>query len=146
MSYNWEREVRQSVERQNKNLQELLGMMKENPELPVLPMVDSEIVADDGYNWWTAAWGYPHIGRICIANERVVEYEQDDVWSAFEDCGFDYDECGITEEMDDNEAEQVAREYLAGLDWLDAILVSITTPDDTLPDNTEKVRQAMKEE
>lgn len=32
---------------QKERLDELFKLIKENPDLPILPMVDSEIVADD---------------------------------------------------------------------------------------------------
>lgn len=146
MTRHEETALRQSIERQNKNLQELLGMMQEHPELPVIPMVDSEIVCDDGYSWWSAAWGYAHRAKICVAQEHIVEYDESDLWDTFESVGFDYDDCGITDEMDDAAAEQRAKELLAELEWLDCILVNITLPDDTMPDNTDRVRDMQVEE
>ena len=37
---------------EKENREKLFQLMRENPELPVVAMVDSEIVADDGYNRW----------------------------------------------------------------------------------------------
>lgn len=31
---------------------ELLSLVEENPDLNIMCMVDSDIVADDGYAWW----------------------------------------------------------------------------------------------
>ena len=43
-------------DRERENREELFRLIKENPELPIVPMVDAEIVADDcGY--WIGAWG-----------------------------------------------------------------------------------------
>lgn len=39
-------------EKEKENREKLFRLMRENPELPVVAMVDSEIVADDGYNRW----------------------------------------------------------------------------------------------
>ena len=44
-------------EKQKERLEELFRLIKENPDLPILPMVDSEIVAACGYATWTGSWG-----------------------------------------------------------------------------------------
>lgn len=38
----------------DKNIADLLELIKAHPELPIVPMVDSEIVCDEGY---AAGWG-----------------------------------------------------------------------------------------
>lgn len=38
-------------------LAELMKLAQENPELPIVPIVDSEIVEDDGYARWLGSWG-----------------------------------------------------------------------------------------
>lgn len=55
---------------------EFIELVKANPDLPIIPMVDAEIVGDD-YGWWLGEWGYSEVteyynGREKIA-ERVVE-------------------------------------------------------------------------
>ena len=32
--------------------EELLKLIKENPDLPVVPMVNDEVVGDDSYRYW----------------------------------------------------------------------------------------------
>ena len=44
-------------EEEKRNREELFRLMKEHPDLPVVPMVDSEIVADDCYTYWMGSWG-----------------------------------------------------------------------------------------
>lgn len=41
----------------DKYISDLLELIKAHPELPIVPMVDSEIVCDDGYARWKGAWG-----------------------------------------------------------------------------------------
>ena len=50
-------------EKQKERLEELFRLSKENPDLPILPMVESESVADDGYAQWTGSWGSEHIEK-----------------------------------------------------------------------------------
>ena len=42
---------------QKERLDVLFKLIKENPDLPILPMVDSEIVADDFCARWTGSRG-----------------------------------------------------------------------------------------
>ena len=41
-------------EQMTKETEQLLQLIKENPELPVVPMVDGEVVGDDSYR--NSAW------------------------------------------------------------------------------------------
>lgn len=43
--------------------EELLKLIKENPDLPIVPMVDSEVVQDD-FGYWLGAWGASRSHRI----------------------------------------------------------------------------------
>lgn len=56
---------------EKENREKLFQLMQENPELPVVAMVDSEIVADDGYNRWLGAWGCSYIGEYLIGEEHL---------------------------------------------------------------------------
>ena len=45
------------TEKQKENLEKLFLLIKENHELPIVAMVDSEIVADDCCCRWMGSWG-----------------------------------------------------------------------------------------
>ena len=98
-------------EKERKNREELFRVMQENPDLPVIVMVDSEIVADDGYNRWLGAWGHCEIGEYFVGEERIHFRESDN-----------FDEI---EAMSDEEAEGVYN----SLPWIRAIIVNIDLPD-----------------
>ena len=40
--------AKEQIEKQTENLKELFELIKKRPDLPIVAMVDSEIVADDG--------------------------------------------------------------------------------------------------
>lgn len=63
---------------EKENREKLFQLMRENPELPVVAMVDSEIVADDGYNRWLGVWGCSYIGEYLVGEEQVHFREDDD--------------------------------------------------------------------
>ena len=45
----------------------LLGLVREHPDLPIVPMVDSEIVGSDGYDWWVGSITDAKIGKYAIS-------------------------------------------------------------------------------
>lgn len=109
---------------QKERLAELFRLIKENPELPILPMVDSEIVADDYCTRWTGSWGSAEITEYYITEERVHFKDVDD-WGEISDVlssEFGYD---VYETMSDN----TAKEVYENLPWIKAIAVNIDLPE-----------------
>lgn len=49
---------------------ELLKLVQENPTLPVVPLVDSEIVFDDGYCRWLGQFGDGYSGEYTAYKDR----------------------------------------------------------------------------
>lgn len=112
-------------DRERKNREELFRLMQENPELPVVAMVDSEIVQDDGYSRWMGAWGSSSIEEYFIGEERIYFREEDD-FDEVEDTLTDGQVC-----YDDFEAmsdEEAVGAYNS-LPWIKAIVVNIDLPD-----------------
>lgn len=105
-----------------KNREELFKLMQDNPKLPIVPMVDSEIVADDGYNRWRGAWGGSNIGEYLIGEECIYFREDDDPYEVDKVLTEKCDE--YNEDMTDEEA---AKAY-AELPWIKAIIVNIDLP------------------
>lgn len=52
------------TEKERKNHDDLFKLMQENPDLPVVPMVDADIVAGDDYGRWMGSWGERERRRI----------------------------------------------------------------------------------
>lgn len=120
------RYINNAINGTQKKLSDLFVLIKSNPELPVIPCVDSEIVGCDGYNSWLGSWGNAHISTFLSTEEYGMLYK-DDITDIFEKF-FNYEECGITTVMTDCEAEKIMREYVDGLPWQTAILVNIDLP------------------
>jgi hypothetical protein len=104
------------------NLQKLLDLVKENPDLPIVPMVYSEIVADDGYSYWTASFGECKVTKIYYSDERV--YFEDDT----EDLVSEYMDCNYDSHLSDEELEKEAEQAVAEYDWKKVIVVYIELP------------------
>lgn len=53
------------------NLQELIRLVQENPELPVICEVDGEICCGDEYAWYLGEFGRCFVGEYAVYNDRV---------------------------------------------------------------------------
>lgn len=56
----------------NDNIKVLLDLIKENPELPIICMVESDIIGDD-YGRWMAQIGWSEVGEFASYNERFYD-------------------------------------------------------------------------
>lgn len=111
--------------RERENRDELFRLMKENPELPVVPFVDGEIALEDtGY--WLGAWGRADVDEYVIAEraERFLFRSDDDVFDALEA----YMSWDDFEKLPEDE-ETCRREYYDKLPWKKAIIVYINLPE-----------------
>lgn len=62
-----------------------LKLVSENPELPIIPMVDNELCGDD-YGRYMGTFGYAYVGEYALFNERVYDDREDfeeDYYEAF---------------------------------------------------------------
>ena len=98
------------------NIKDLLRLIEEHPDLPVIPMVGQDIVADCTGEW-VASFGKAEVKKMCIYGEDVIFREKK------------------------NASKTVEALELDGIDWLEAIIVHIETPTVKIPDNTEKINE-----
>lgn len=109
-------------EKQNRN--ELIRLIQENPELPVAPMVNGELVGDDcGY--WLGTLGTAVIDEYFLPNhsDQIMYKSDDNVFEALN--------AHLTEEEFETlpETEAECRPYYDALPWIKAIIVYIDAPD-----------------
>ena len=114
----------------NDKTAKLLRLISENPTLPVVPLVYSEVVGDDGYIYWLGSW------RDCCVDEYVcvdtyygdnhfyTRGDQDELEEYFAEKIFDENES-----LSDEDVERLAHEQAEALPWKKAILVYVTTPE-----------------
>lgn len=112
-------------EKELKNREELFKLMAENPDLPVVAMVDSEIVADDCCARWMGSWGSSYIGEYIVAEERLHFKEEDD-WEEIEETLTDG---VVTCEDFENMSDEEAKGLYNSLPWIKAIIVDIDLPE-----------------
>ena len=109
-----------------KETEQLLKLIKENPDLPVIPMVDYEVCADDCCTWWLGRWGRSEVTEYYLGRERI-HFKDDDEESVLGDMvGCEYyrtpDGRDITE-ISDEEWDALYKE----IPWVKAIVVYIGT-------------------
>lgn len=123
----------------NENIKEILKLIEDHPDLPVIPMVGQDIVADS-FGEWTAEVGEAEIRKICIYEDAVIFYDENTLKTAGL-LELDYDTLGIPESMSSGEANRRLKAFIDSLDWLEAIIVHIETPTVAIPDNTETINK-----
>ena len=109
---------------ENLNKKELVKLIYENPELPIMCMVDSECVQDDGHGWWTAGMGTPDIDEYYVEDERIYLKSNDleDMVEKFIDNNYDEEPY---KSMTEEELEEFAKETVANYEWTKAIMLPI---------------------
>ena len=107
------------------NTEELLRLIKDNPDLPVVPMVDYEVVGDD-CGVWLGEWGMSKITEYYLGRERV-HFKDDDVEDVLCDmagCRYSRDSHGRDIfDLSDEEWNKI----FESLPWVKCIAVYITT-------------------
>ena len=112
----------------NENAKELLKLVKENPDLDVLPMVIGDVVGGDDYVcWWLGSFGKPFVDEFIIddwyGDGCVMIKSESDEGTIIE---------GIAEikfgDCTNEENWKKAEKYLKGL-WKKVIVVRIGEPE-----------------
>lgn len=57
----------------NENIKNLINYIEDNPDLPVVAMVDSDIVADDGFSRWLGGIGKSYVGEYACYGDRFFD-------------------------------------------------------------------------
>lgn len=104
-------------------IKEPLKLIRENPTLPIVPMVDGELFLDNGCQYWMGSWGNAYIDEYLITQDNYLLFKSDDdIFDAL-------DKALSNEEYnslpDDGEA---CKARYDALPWVKAIVVYINTP------------------
>lgn len=107
------------------NIKELLKLIEENPDLPIVPMVDAEVVGDD-YGNWMGEWGTCDITEYYIGRDHVhfKDDDEEDVLNDMIGCRYGEDQKGRDiYDLSDEEWDDLYK----SIPWEKAIVVYITT-------------------
>ena len=117
------------MENANNKTEELIKLIKENPELPVVPMVNYELaLCIEDYGYWVGSFGSAQVEEFaCVemyGNNKVI-YKQDQGYIEEYFAEKILDE---NEDLSDEEIEKLAHERAEALPWKKAIIVYIELP------------------
>ena len=105
--------------------EELFKLIKKNPELPIIPMVDSEVCGGGNYNYWMGSWGKAEINEYYIGDEQIYFGDnKEDLVQELIDNNFDTDWKGKSDE----EMDKMAEEIVNGYKWVKCISIYIDVP------------------
>ena len=110
-------------------IEDFIKLVQENPDLPIIPMVDLDVVGDGSCQTWLGGWGHSEVSAYYLGKERIhfKDEDQEGVLADMVGCK-QYctpDGRDITE-ISDAEWDELYK----SIPWTDAIIVYITTPDD----------------
>lgn len=110
------------LKKQKENISVLFKLIKENPSLPIVPMVATECVFDDSHGYWMAEWSSAKVTKYWCSDDRIYQYDEDfeslvDDW--IDDNYEDY------ERLSEAELERLAEKTVNEFEWIDAIIVYI---------------------
>lgn len=105
--------------KQSEKLTQLLELMQANPELPVIPCVDGDVVGGDEYYCWLGSWGESAVQEFIIGKERTY-YREDDICEMNDVLYERYDP-----ELVDNMTDEETRAAYNALPWKKAIFVDV---------------------
>lgn len=105
---------------------EIIRLIEENPELPIVPMVDTEVVGDDSYGWWLGKWGNAEITEYYLGREGIHfrDDDEEDVLNDLVGCKYSCDPQGRDiYDLSDEEWDELYQ----SVPWTKCIAVNITT-------------------
>lgn len=118
--------------RENKNVKKLLKLATENPSLPIVSMVQYEVVADDSFSYWLGEIESVTVEELWVSDGRTWTREDAEVeCSSIVDEYAPDDVVAKIESLPDGKLrEQAAMEWIKGLPWMKCIVIFVGTPDD----------------
>ena len=96
----------------NENIKALIQLMDEHSDLPVVPMVGQDIVADCTGEW-VAHFGKAEVKEMCIYGENVIFREDKNAIKTVEALELE----GLTEDRTREESIEKLNGYLDELEW-----------------------------
>lgn len=116
----------------NKATATLLKLAAENPAMPIVAMVNFEVVAGDEFVYWTGEINSVDVRELWLSPDART-WDREDAeseWDGFiESYASNEDLMKIECWTDDKLYKQAAMEWIAGLPWTKCIVIFVDTPD-----------------
>ncbi len=115
-------EEQKAIDSSNDNINHLIELTTKYPNLPVVPMVQSEIVQGHEFGRWLGSIGKARYDRYFIGEDRVYFYDENNI----EDC---VNDSAVIWDVDNISSDEEARRIYRALPWKEAIIVDINLPE-----------------
>lgn len=113
------------MQKQNENIEKLIQLTKDNPEIEIVPMVNYEVCCGDEFRYWLGSWGEPRLDEI-YRTEDYIYFKSTNydhlIDNAMDDIDFS------DEALTDEEMEKKAKERVNGYKWEKCIAIYIDLP------------------
>lgn len=113
----------QLLKEQQGYAKDLLRLITENPDLPIIAAVEQEIVFDDCYSWYMGAFGCPHIEDVLTRSNDSLAFRSDCTDDEHYDEFFSDDD-----DFNPDATDQEVKEKVDSLPWMRCIVVNIDLP------------------
>lgn len=101
---------------------DLINLIRENPTLQVIPLVDADVVADDSGRWCGS------FGNACIKEYILFEMYNDWEDLVYKDDTEDYENYLYDHDDEGYFNEETMKKHLENIIWKKAIFVNIDLP------------------
>lgn len=119
----------------------LLRLAAENPAMPIVAMVDFEVVAGDECAYWAGKIDNVDVKELWLSPDART-WEREDAESEYDGFIENYapneDLMKIESLTDDKLYKQAAMEWIAGLPWTKCIVIFVEAPDELTKKETLK--------
>ncbi len=114
--------MKNAMDIQKRNMLHLFKLIKQNPELPIVPMVNCEVVEDDCALYWMGSWGAARIDSYILRKDGIW-YLSEGIEEIFDNL-FEFP-IDISKEQE----EKFMKDAVSSLPWIKAIIVKIEPPE-----------------
>lgn len=112
-------------------IEKLIRLHKERPDLPVITMVDTEVVASDEFSYWISRIRAVNVKKYMVADGEVIFYEDMDYDNAWRMYDYSYIRSKIDQYMSEEETVDVLVELYEKAPWKEAIIIWVGVDDGT---------------
>lgn len=105
-------------------LSNLIKLVSKYPGLPIVPMVDGEIVSEEGSIRWIGSLGISYVAKVYTGKDRVYFFDdtcREDVLECLTDSDLFWETCDFSEDQ--------ALDYYRNLPWKKVVVVNIDLPE-----------------
>lgn len=112
-------------------IEKLIELHKEHPKLPVITMVDTEVVPSDDFSFWISKIRAVNVKKYIVVDGEVIFYEDMDYDNAWKMYDYSCVRSKMRGDISEEEAGKVLAELYEAASWKEAIIIWVGVDDGT---------------